>query len=252
MKKIFFITGILFLFVNTNIKAQEIGGSVGVSVNKDVENVEEGAIMCNREGKMILCDEEFSPEIAGVYTQKPAILIEDTSINGIPLVNNGKVSVLVTSEKGNIKPGDYITSSKTPGYGVKADKSGNVLGLALEEFSGSDNNSKGKVLVLIDIRPAIIATSSRGNLIETLKQAFLAPTLTPLSSLRYLLAILLAVGAFVIGFNYFGKVSKSGVEALGRNPLAGRMIQINVIINLIFTVAIMFAGLALAYAILVI
>jgi len=252
MKKYIFIGGMVILMTSFRVKAQEIGGSVGVSVNKDVENIVEGSIICSRGDKMVLCDEDLSPEIAGVYTEKPAILIEDKSINGIPLVNNGKVGVVVTNEKGNIKPGDYITSSKTPGYGVKADKSGIVLGIALEEFSGADNNSRGRVLVLVDIRPAVIASSSRGNLIETLKQAFLAPTLTPLSSLRYLLAILLAVGAFVIGFNYFGKVSKSGVEALGRNPLAGRMIQINVIINLVFTMAIMLAGLALAYAILVI
>ncbi len=110
----------------------------------------------------------------------------------------------------------------------------------------------GKISLAIDIKPAIIATSSRNNLIESLRQALLAPTLTPLASLRYLLAILIAVSAFVLGFVYFGRVARQGVESLGRNPLASRTIQLNVIINLILTVVIMAGGLILAYVILII
>jgi hypothetical protein len=73
-----------------------------------------------------------------------------------------------------------------------------------------------------------------------------------LASLRYLLAIIVAVMAFGLGFVYFGRVAKGGVEALGRNPLAGRAIQLSVLMNLILTVAIMVGGLVLAYIILII
>jgi hypothetical protein len=131
-------------------------------------------------------------------------------------------------------------------------KSGNVLGVALEEYSNNDKSEVGKILVSIGIRPAIVATSARGNLVEALKQGLLAPTLTPLASLRYLLAMIVAVTAFILGFVYFGKVAKSGVEAVGRNPLASKMIQLNVAVNLVLTVAIMTGGLLLAYAILII
>ena len=53
------------------------------------------------------------------------------------------------------------------------------------------------------------------------------------------------------GFIYFGKMSKTGVEAIGRNPLAGKQIQFNVILHLAVTVAIVLAGLAMAYFILI-
>jgi hypothetical protein len=122
----------------------------------------------------------------------------------------------------------------------------------LEDYLNTDTTVTGVMQVSIGIRPAIVATSARGNLIEALKQGLLAPTLTPLASLRYLLAMIVAVASFILGFIYFGKVAKSGVEAVGRNPLASRLIQLNVALNLILTVAIMSAGLLLAYFILII
>jgi hypothetical protein len=132
-----------------------------------------------------------------------------------------------------------------------ATKSGNVLGTALEEFVSTDVNQEGKILIAIDIRPAIVATSARTNLVEAMKEGLLAPTLTPLASLRYVLAVIIAVTAFTLGFVYFGRVAKQGVESLGRNPLAGRLIQFNVMLNLILTVMIMGGGLLLAYIILI-
>jgi F0F1-type ATP synthase membrane subunit c/vacuolar-type H+-ATPase subunit K len=72
-----------------------------------------------------------------------------------------------------------------------------------------------------------------------------------LASLRYLLAFLIAIIAFVLGFIYFGRVVRVGIEAIGRNPLARRMIQITMLFNILITIVIVLAGLLIAYLILV-
>ena len=53
------------------------------------------------------------------------------------LVLAGRVPVKVTNEGGEIKPGDYLTSSSTPGYAMKATHAGPTIGKALGFFSGT-------------------------------------------------------------------------------------------------------------------
>jgi hypothetical protein len=74
----------------------------------------------------------------------------------------------------------------------------------------------------------------------------------PLESLRYLLAFIIAIVSFGLGFLYFGRVIKTGVEAIGRNPLASRTIQATIFVNIVITIVIVGTGLALAALILII
>jgi len=61
----------------------------------------------------------------------------------------GRIPVKVTNENGEIKKGDYLTSSKLfPGYAMKALRSGYVIGQALEEFSGYESG-----FVMIFVKP---------------------------------------------------------------------------------------------------
>lgn len=243
----------IFMVVNMDtVFAQSSSSGVGYSQEVEIREIEDGQLVCYSNQGVKLCDEEFSVNMVGVYSENPAVMIvNDNLSNSKPVVDSGKAYVMVSSINGIIKRGDFLTSSKTPGVAQKADKSGNAIGVALENYDNSDPGAKEKILAVIDIKPVIVATSARSNLIESLKTALLAPTLTPLSSLRYLLAILVALISFVLGFVYFGRVAKTGVEAVGRNPLARNMIQLNIILNLAMTVAIMMAGLVLAYIILV-
>lgn len=240
------------MFGAGRVYAQDAASGVAVTVDLK-EDVEDGSIACSGSEGAKLCTEAYSVAMNGVIVESPAVVLENTTLpDGKALISSGKVYVRVTTANGTIKKGDFITSSPVPGVGQLADKSGNILGVALEPYESSDPQAVGKVLVAISIRPAIVATSARGNLLDTLKQGLLAPTLTPLASLRYVLAILMSVGSFLVGFAYFGKVAKSGVEAIGRNPLAGKMIQMSVIMNLVLTIIIMGGGLLLSYFILII
>jgi hypothetical protein len=70
--------------------------------------------------------------------------------NPVPIALNGRVKVKVSSINGNIKPGDYITSSSMPGVGMKANKAGKVIGIALNEYNNTDPNEIGLILVFVN------------------------------------------------------------------------------------------------------
>jgi hypothetical protein len=252
--KVIFLMLMTVLVFAQSASAQSAPSSGGIAVSMQVSaNLKDGDILCTSADGSKLCNSEYSVDMNGVYVQNPAVMLANTTLDDSkPVVASGKVYVRVSSINGAIRRGDFVTSSNLPGVGQKADKSGNVIGVALEDFVVTDKSVVGRILVSMDIRPAIVATSARSNLVEALRQGLLAPPLTPLASLRYVLAILVAVAAFVLGFVYFGKVAKSGVEAMGRNPLAGKTIQFTVVMNLLFTVLIMAGGLLLAYVILII
>ena len=239
---------IMFLLLVSPASAQE-NVSSGVAFSVSVEgDLEDGDILCSESGSPVRCDSPYSTAIIGIYAANPAILLDNLALqDGKPIISSGKAYVrATTAENGPIRTGDYITTSSQAGMGQKADKSGYVLGVALQDL---DND--GRVLVNMGIRPVFISSSQRSNLIETAREALLAPYLTPLASLRYLLAAIASAASFILGFIYFGRVASRGVEAVGRNPLAGRVIQFSVILNLTLTVGIMAAGLVVAYLILV-
>ena len=87
----------------------------------------------------------------GVYSTNPALRLsqQDSAIDGgriIPVALAGRVPVNVSTESGEIKPGDYLTPSSAPGVAMKATKSGGVIGQAMEGYVG---DGVGQILVYI-------------------------------------------------------------------------------------------------------
>lgn len=242
----------LFLFANP-VNAQL--DSLGVALPTEVisENVESGHIVCLRSGGVVLCDLEYDASMFGVVSDTPALSFRHDDDQNLPLVlENGNTLVQVTSRNGNIEVGDLITSSETPGIGQKATLNGYVLGIALESYESEDPDAVGNIYTSLSIHPVADFAASRSNIISSLRQALSAPTISPLASFRYLLAFLIALISFALGFFYFGRVISSGVEAIGRNPLAKRTIQITVLVNIVITLGIVLTGLGIALLILII
>ncbi len=65
---------------------------------------------------------------------------------GSPITLAGRVRVLVTTENGPIQPGDPITSSNKAGYGMKATKSGPIIGFSMSNLESGE----GKIVVNIN------------------------------------------------------------------------------------------------------
>lgn len=151
--------------------------------------------------------------------QAPITVAENNS--QIFVATSGSYPVIASNEKGNIKTGDYISMSSHDGIAAKADsKTPFILGRALDDFkTNSDGVTTGQANVQISPGANPFLKNDLGvphflrNLTETIAGK-------PLSALRiyvslgmFVIAVASAAGLMAIGV-------KSGMIAIGRNPLS--------------------------------
>jgi hypothetical protein len=242
------------LFVQISVVAHAITSSSAISIEFDEEGGNPGEIVSYIEGKYVLSKSEYDVHMYGVIVESPAILLDDIGIDAArsrKVVFSGETLVKVTNKYGQIKRGDIITSSNEAGIGRLATDTGMVLGKSMEDFSPETTDTVGEILVNVGITQFFPTMTVKRNLLEALRAGVQAPFISPLSSMRYLLAAIVVAGSFIIGFSTFGKVSGGSVEALGRNPLASRAIKSAVVFNFMLTFVVMAIGLTLAYLVLV-
>ena len=89
--------------------------------------------------------------LMGVVSTKPGVLLggwgqnnDPRAVKQVAIALAGRVPVKVNLENGNIIAGDPITISSTPGVGMKASSAGRVIGFALEGYSTTVENKRGK------------------------------------------------------------------------------------------------------------
>lgn len=112
----------------------------------------------NNPGQIILSQGDYDSNLIGVISTSPAYTANgeiDPSTGNVysylkPLALAGRVPVNVTGENGPIEPGDYITASDTPGYGMNATEPGEVVGMALTGFNGTSSSDTGQVTVEVE------------------------------------------------------------------------------------------------------
>lgn len=258
MTKTVFLFGLLvglFFIKPFSSFAQISSSSVALPISILDEQVLEGDLVCAGEEGYRLCDDSYKSSIFGVVTDHPAASFEEATASAQDqrfVVAEGKTQVNVTTVNGNIAAGDLLTSSRErPGSAQKATRNGYVMGMALENYESTDPQAVGSVLVSVNVHQTTVFTDVSSNLFAALREGLAAPVLTPLAALRYFLAAVVVITSFVLGFIYFGRLAKTGIEAIGRNPLARLQIQSTVILNIVLMLAIFLVGLALAYLILV-
>lgn len=246
---------LLFTFFSKDSHANYTG-DFGVSVKVNSVNdvpLDEGLLVSYKEGNYLLSTEEFDQAVFGVISNSTVLTLIDINLeNPTYVVSSGQAKVKVSGLSGDVKKGDYITSSSKPGVGQKAYKSGFVIGLSLEDATFSGPDDVKDILVFIDPKATFIDNNLQLNLFEALKSGYKAPLLSPISSLRYILAVIVIASSFILGFTSFGKITGHGIQALGRNPLAGKDIKIAMVMNFVLTLTIILSGLGVAYLVLVI
>jgi hypothetical protein len=128
-------------------------------------------------GKLALSSAPYSTSLVGVYSTKPGVLGDYTSMEmaedepeavtearkaaqgpRVPVALLGIVPVKACAESGAIRPGDVLTTSSTPGHAMKASPvlvggvqiypAGAILGKALEPLEAGT----GIILALITLR----------------------------------------------------------------------------------------------------
>jgi hypothetical protein len=235
--------------------AQGVQGAATLGVARVVEtkekNVKDGSLMSTAPDGAKLTDVAYDSQILGVVARDAAILIDTNSgEQSVPIISTGKVYVLVSTKEGVIKKGELITSSTTKGVAVKATKSGYVLGTALEDATNPDPNQIEKIAVDVDLHYFNSKPTLSGTLTDILKLALLPSKEATSPIFKYLVAAGVVLGSIVFGFLSFSRTAAKGVEALGRNPAASKIIHLGIIFNIVIVIAIILAGLAVAFLIL--
>ncbi|TSC80192.1 MAG: Uncharacterized protein G01um101429_236 [Parcubacteria group bacterium Gr01-1014_29] len=219
------------------LTASEFKGTIGMPVRIEGADIKTGDIISLVDGRYILSNEGYDPAVAGVVVNNPTLVVGNLqSDRSYVIVSGGVALVRVSTINGPIRTGDYITTSAIPGIGVKADQFGIIIGTALEDYTNTDPEQLSSIAINLDIDTYGLLTNLTSN---------------PRVAFRYVLAFVVAAASVIASFIYFGKVAKSGVESLGRNPLAARLIYISVFFHLLMTIGIMLFGIFIAYLIVV-
>jgi len=250
-----FLLSKIFLFVFLLVLPLEIvygfPSVVGVSVEIENNVGEDGSIISFKDGVYSLSSISYDPSLFGVINSGAVASLEDRNLSNAKIaVSYGRANVKVGGKYGPIKKGDNVTSSDTPGVGMEAKETGQVVGVALADFNPSSADEVGLIPVMLDVKTVFVDKDIGTNLLDVLKKSAQSPFMTPLAALRYFLARAVVIVSFAIGFSLYGRTALSSVEALGRNPLAGGAIKKVVIFNLFLTALMMLIGLGIAYLIL--
>lgn len=245
LKKFFIlILTLALLSIGSVVTAQSVSQTASNLKVADPE-AEPGDIITKSDLGLVRAEAPYDKNIIGVIGKKPAIVFNKPGTSTLPIVTQGEVMVKVSDANGEVEKGDYVTSSNKPGVGQKVDKSGYVVGKALEDL----NTDQAKIRVSLGVqhlsleesRPLGIMKGIGWNILQGAQKPENFPEM-----LRYLFALLVGGGSFLLGFLSFVRTLQNGVQAVGRNPLAKRAIQISLAMNLAGIVILTGAGLALA------
>ncbi|MCX6783695.1 MAG: hypothetical protein NT141_01295 [candidate division WWE3 bacterium] len=256
--KLFLIVAFIFLLSPRPAQAAVLSSdSMAKIVVINNASAKPGNIVSFKAGNFELSKLDYDIDLRGVIGEG-ALTFSDGSGN-YSVIGSGAAEVIVGLANGPIAKGDFVTSSPVEGIGQKATYSGMVLGQALADFSSNNKSDTGLIPVALNIHFVSLSSKSTGSFVSQLGTSMLslldvsklAAMEQPSKALRGILAVIVMTIALAITFTNFGKVAQKGVEAAGRNPLAGRLITINVIINVGLALGTCAIGLLLAYLLLV-
>jgi hypothetical protein len=144
----------------------EITGGCDLSENFDIKSasdmVEPGMIVCidpENPGQLVPSAKAYDPTVAGIVSGaggvRPGLLMgqRDNPINGKhPVALSGRVYCLVDADRNGLRPGDLITTSDTPGHGMKAADPTRSHGAIIGKAMTALDQGKGLVLVLVSLQ----------------------------------------------------------------------------------------------------
>lgn len=223
--------------------------SVGIAnyLQINASKIEDGDIISASDKGYVLSKTPYDSKMVGVVSLNPSVTFKSEGVKGYPVINTGTALIKVTDQDGDIKKGDFVTSSTTPGTGMKAGDSGYILGIALKDVKFS---RKGDIKqVEVNLNPHFVQFNSTfsSSILDIFKIGKIAASEKPSKVLQYIIAAIIMIASLGCGFIIFAKSVNTGLEALGRNPLAGRMIQLGIAFNVALIALIIIVGTGLAY-----
>lgn len=153
----------------------------------------------------------------------------------------GKYDVMVSTQNGSIKAGDYVTISAIDGIGMKAgSKESFIVGRALSDFDGTVNKvgnaqvkvsdgktedvTIGRVQADIQVAGNPLLKAEEPNVPQALRKAAESIAGKPVSAVRiYTGMFVFIVSTIVAAILMYGGV-RSAIISIGRNPLGKKSI----------------------------
>ena len=233
-----FFLGFCLPVAGEELKSGQIASNVEVADS----DARAGDILTKSDKGLVRASNSYDRNLFGVVVEDPSVVLNKASKNTLPVISYGETLVEVSNGNGEVRRGDFVTSSSSPGVGQKAIDSGFVVGRALEDLK----ETQGPISVFVNIQYRTIeGRASVSKILTVLTSSLERPENLP-EVLRYLFALLLGGGVFLFGFFSIGRSLRSGVEAVGRNPMAKTSIQIALAINLLTIIILSCAGIAVS------
>lgn len=196
------------------------------------------------------------------------ISVSDPTQHQVFVATYGKYDVLVSDENGVINPGDFITISSVAGVGMRSDGDYQlILGKALTGFGGG-NDAESRVTLKsstggtrsVALRHIPVEISVAHNPVYSgdaiagvpnfLSNVARAVTNRPITAIR----IYACLGVLILALTVAGGVLYSGIRtgmyAVGRNPLAKKAITRNLITVILMSLVVVVIGLVAVYLLL--
>lgn len=142
------------------------------------------------------------------------------------VATSGNYRVLVSTDHGNIRPGEYLSISNTDGIAAvsTADKK-TILGQAVDSFDGKKNvittaggHSIGKIMVNISPRknPLVKNDVAIPSFLRKVGESIAGK---PVSGLKIYISLAFLIAATVLSMTLLYAGVRGGMIAMGRNPL---------------------------------
>jgi hypothetical protein len=255
------------LLFSSVVSAQTITQGYDIETNV---NLQRGMVVALKEDdpkKVEAINNSAAKRIHGVVVgsgDSSFILAEDTQ--KVYVASGGKFEVLVSDQNGVINPGDFISLSAVSGIGMKSDEFQEiVLGKAIDSFDGKNKKlsevtikdaqgndrtlSVGRILVDIAIirNPILKSTASLPSFLRDASEYVAGKPVNPIRV--YLsMAVLFSAAAVAAALIYSGV--RSGMIAIGRNPLSKRSIIRGIIQVILVAISIFLIGIFGVYLLL--
>lgn len=254
-------------------KPTDISGALSQSYNAD-STVQVGMIVQLKEKDSTTVLPVSSKNVTSTYGvvipvgKAPIVLSPKVAQQQQVLVaTSGRQTMLVSNQSGPIRIGDYITVSAIDGVGMKASQDQQqVAGKAAAAFTGSSNvvgtiklkDSAGhetavaisRIQVDVNITHNPLFSKTVDYVPGFLNSLAVAVAGKPISVARiYLCTLLLLITAYISGTMLYSGV-RSGMIAVGRNPLSKKSIIASLIQTVIAGLIIFVVGVLAVYLLL--
>ena len=222
----------------------------GVAVNVEIADNEAtvGDIVSVSGQGLKRASNAYDSQMYGVIVAAPVLSVEPKTDKAHAVLSEGEAQVRVTVQVDPINVGDFVTSSDIAGVGQKATKTGYVLGKALAGYSDKSKVGVIPVTVAIGFHQVGLDIKSVSGIVGLLKETLSDPVKFQRIA-RYLLAAIVAILTIILSSVSFIKFMATGIEAIGRNPMARRTIIASMVMSGTVVALLTIAGLGVAAAI---